>query len=265
MHQIADFCELLAELAAGMQFSKILGLEALAQAYRNGERIAQRQHCRGARRRRQVQAAGFAFHAAVERHIARLRQRRLQIAAETDQRIAFALERRQQSQNLLSLAACGERNDHVAGHQHAEVAVHRFGGMQKQCRASGRTQRCGNLLRDDAALAHAGDDHAPIALAAAHNQLDGAIKVCGHRAIEPRGQRLQRRSLCAHQLRWPQAVLFLVAIHRFLMVTLQGIRDQGSGIRDQRITGFQTLQPLGSSTVPDCQCPLFTETFILVQ
>ncbi len=48
MHQIADFRELLAKLAAGMQFSKILSLETLAQAHRNGQRIAQRQHRRGA-------------------------------------------------------------------------------------------------------------------------------------------------------------------------------------------------------------------------
>ena len=89
---------------------------------------------------------------------------------EADQRVALALERGQQAQNLLRLAAGGERDDHIAGQQHAQVAVDGFGGVQKQGRRAGGAERGGDLLGDDAALAHAGDDDAAVALAAAKDQ-----------------------------------------------------------------------------------------------
>ena len=63
-------------------------------------------------------------------------ERRPQIAAEADERVALALEGGEQAQNLFGLAAGRERNHHVAGHEHAHVAVHCLGRVQKQRRAS---------------------------------------------------------------------------------------------------------------------------------
>ncbi len=199
MHQLAHLGQLLAQLAAGMQLRKIFSAEALAQAHRNGQRIAKREHRRGRGSRREIQPAGLALHATIESHVARLGQSRLQIAAETDQRVAFALERGQQSQNFLCLSRCRKRNHHVARHQHAHIAVHGLGRMQKQRRRAGGAERGGDLLRDDAALAHAGDHHAAMRLATAENHLHCARERPGHRPVEARGQRLKRGRLGAHQ------------------------------------------------------------------
>ena len=107
--------------------------------------------------------------------------------------------------------------------------------MQKQRWAACRTERSGDLLRDDAALAHAGHHHASVAFAAAHYQFYRAIEIRSHLALKPYRERLKRRSLRAHQFGGSKAVLFVVAIHRFLMVTLQGTgnREQGTGNREQ--------------------------------
>jgi len=85
----------------------------------------------------------------------------------------------------------------LAGQQDAQVAVDGFGGMQKQSRRTGRTERCGNLLGNDAALAHAGDHDAAPLVAAAEDQLNGASKRLGHRAFKARRQRFERRRLGA--------------------------------------------------------------------
>jgi hypothetical protein len=60
------------------------------------KRIAQRQHRRRTCSRGKIEPARFTFHAAIQDHIARLRQRGLQIAAEAHQRIALAFQRREE-------------------------------------------------------------------------------------------------------------------------------------------------------------------------
>ena len=60
----------------------------------------------------------------------------MQIAAEADQRVALAFEEGEQAKNLLGLAAGRKRDNHIAGHEHAQVAVDGFGGVKKQGRAS---------------------------------------------------------------------------------------------------------------------------------
>ena len=207
-----------------MQFGKILRAEAFAQADRNGQCIAQRQHGRGARGRRQIQPAGLALHAAIESHVAGLRQRRIQIARKAHQRVAFSFQGRQQAQNLFRLAAHRERHNDVAGHQHAQVTVHRLGRMQKQRRAPGRAERRRDLLRDDAALAHAGDYHAAVSLTAVQDQFDGARKGFSHRPFQARGQCFQRRGLGSDQGRRLQRSRFTIVrfrlAHRLLMLTV---------------------------------------------
>jgi len=55
----------------------------------------------------------------------------------------------QQAQNLFPSRRSRERHNDVAGHQHAQVTVHRLGRMQKQRRAPGRAERRRDLLRDE--------------------------------------------------------------------------------------------------------------------
>ncbi len=81
------------------------------------------------------------------------------------------------------------------GMQHAQVAVDGFGGMQKKGRRAGGAECGGDLLGDDAALAHAGDHDAAIFLAAAEDQLDGAGEGFGHGAFKARWRGLRARRL----------------------------------------------------------------------
>ena len=69
--------------------------------------------------------------------------------------------------------------------------------MKKQRRRAGGAERGGDLLRDDAALAHAGDHDAAVGLAAAEDQLDGAGERFGHGA----SRRAARASSAAASVR----------------------------------------------------------------
>jgi hypothetical protein len=53
-----------------------------------------------------------------------------------------------------------QRDDHVVGENHAEVAVARFGGMDEEGRRASGGEGRGDLVRDMARLAHARDDDA---------------------------------------------------------------------------------------------------------
>ena len=63
--------------------------------------------------------------------------------------------------------------------------MHRLGRMKKQRRSTGARQRGGDLLADDARLAHSGHDNAPFALA---QQLHGAVESCV-KAVDQRENR----------------------------------------------------------------------------
>jgi hypothetical protein len=147
-----------------------------------------------------AQSTRFGRNGAVERDVAGGGKRRLRFADKRNERVAHPLQRRQQSQNLLRLAAGGERNDHVAFGDHAKIAMDRFSGMHKQSRATGRAERSGDLLRDDAALAHPGHDDATTRLATVENARHRTLKVRSHRAIEPLSERQQRVRFDADQL-----------------------------------------------------------------
>ena len=83
------------------------------------------------------------------------------IARHRNQRHLQPLDRRQQLQNLLRLPASRKRQHHVAAHNHPQIPVQRFHRMQIQRRRSRRTQRRRNLPRNQPALSHARDHHAP--------------------------------------------------------------------------------------------------------
>jgi hypothetical protein len=134
-------------------------------------------------------------------NIARLGQGGLAVAAEADEGVADALEGGEKAEDLFGLTAGGEGDDHVAVSQGAKVAVQGFGGMKEKRRGAGGAEGGGDLLGDDAALAHAGDDDPAAGLAALHHQLDGALEVGSHRSFEPGGEGQQRLSLDPDQLR----------------------------------------------------------------
>jgi hypothetical protein len=138
-------------------------------------------------------------------------QGRVQIADEADQGVALALEEGEQAENLLGLAAGGERNDHIAGHEHAQVAVDGFGGVQKEGGRACGAERGGDLLGNDAALAHAGDHDAAVILAAVKDQLDGAAEGFGHGAFKALGEGFESGCFGADQCRRFQTASFRIA------------------------------------------------------
>ena len=148
----------------------------------------------------------------------------IRIAAEADERVADALDVGEQAQNFFGFAAGGERDDHVSAGQHAKVAVYGLCRMQKERRAAGGTERSGDLLRDDAALAHSGDDDAAASLSALEDAVDGAVEGRGHGAFEALGEGQQGLSLNAHQPRWSVCRQTVDAIR-----SVFGGRHSGSG------------------------------------
>ncbi len=54
----------------------------------------------------------------------------------------------------------GERDQHVAPGDHAEVAMRRLAGMDEEGGEAGRGEGRGDLAGDMAGFAHAADDHA---------------------------------------------------------------------------------------------------------
>ena len=62
---------------------------------------------------------------------------------------------------------------HVAGRQHAEIAVQRFGGVQEQRRRAGARKGCGDFAADQPGLAKSGDDDASFARV---QKLDGLFE-----------------------------------------------------------------------------------------
>ena len=80
-----------------------------------------------------------------------------------DERHAELAERRQQLHDFGRLAALREHHDDVVRVDAAQVAVKRLGRVQEMGPRAGRRERGGDLLADEAGLAHAGDDHAALA------------------------------------------------------------------------------------------------------
>ncbi len=115
-------------------------------------------------------------------------------------RIADAFECGEEAQDLLGFTGGGEREHEVAPGEHAQIAMDGFGGMEEERGRAGGGERSGDLLRDDAALAHAGDDDAASRLTAAKDQLDSSGEGRGHGAFEPRGEREEALRLGADEV-----------------------------------------------------------------
>ncbi len=182
----------LAQLAAGVERGKVLGAEAFAERDGDGQSVAEGEHGGGGGGRREAEAAGFGGNRAVEGDGAGCGEGRLHVADEGDEGVAHALQSGQEAQDLLGFAAGGEGDDHVAFGDHAEVAMDGFGRMKEERRAAGGTEGGGDLLGDDAAFTHAGDDDAAARLSALDDAVDGALEVGGHGPVEALGEGQQR-------------------------------------------------------------------------
>jgi hypothetical protein len=188
VHELADAGEALAQLAAGVEGGEILSAEAFFDGDGDGEGVSEGEHCGGGSGGGEAHSAGLGGDAAVERDVAGEGERGLCVAAEADEGVADALDIGEQAEDLLGFSTGGERDDDVAFGQHAEVAVDGFCRVQKERRAAGGAERGGDLLSDDATLAHPGYDDATTALSALQDGGHGAVKGGGHGALKAFGE-----------------------------------------------------------------------------
>src|SRR5207302_10968127 len=108
-----------------------------------------------------------------EDDVACLRDGGLRISGESDERNLEALERVEQRDNFSRFAAVRYREHYIATRNHAEIAVQRFGRMQKKRRRA-RAGKCGgDFFANDTGLAHTGDDHAAFAC---EKEIDSAVE-----------------------------------------------------------------------------------------
>jgi hypothetical protein len=172
-----------AERAARVGAREVLLGESARLEDRDGERIAHRERCGGAGRGREVERAGLGRHAHVERDRGVARQRRGSISGQCDQRDVEALDDRQDGQQLLGLARVRDREHHVAGGDHADVAVHGLARVQEERGTPGAGERGGDLAAHVARLAHAGDHDAALA---GEQQAAGLGEVLAEAVLEGR-------------------------------------------------------------------------------
>ena len=93
-------------------------------------------------------------------------QRARRVAGHGDDRGGHPLERPEQADDLLALAAVRQDDDDVVGVDHAQVAVHGPGGVEQVGAGAGRVERADDLLADVGRLADAGDADPAVGLAA---------------------------------------------------------------------------------------------------
>ena len=160
VHHVFHALEPDAELAARVQRRVVFLREAALFEQGHGERVTHGQHRSGRSRGSETQRTRLLPDANVDHHVARLGERRARASSQGDEGHSQALHRVEQAQQLLGLAAVGERYQHVVAHQAAEIAVQGFSRVKEEGgrACTGKSRR--NLLPDQAGLAHPGHHHA---------------------------------------------------------------------------------------------------------
>src|SRR5262245_2283377 len=177
-----------------MRTREVVLAETACIEQRHRERVAECHLSGGAGSWREVQRAGFLIDPARQHDVGMAGQRRLGVAGHRDQGHVEPLQRGQQHGELIALAAVGDRQQHIAGLHHAEVAVAGFGRMHEERRRAGGGERGRDLAPDMAALAHAHHDHAALALKHHAHRVHETIAL-------PRRQREQRAGFDLEGLR----------------------------------------------------------------
>ncbi len=189
VHDVGDVQqELAAQRAAGMVHRVVVAAEAARLQERHGQRIAQRKHGGGAGGGREVHRAGFLLDGRIEMNVRFHRERRSRVAGDRDDLRAAPLDEGQDAQDLLGLAGVRDGDHHVAGRDHAEVAVARFAGVHEERRRARRGHGGGDLAADVARLSHAGHDDAAAGVEDRRHRRQEALP-------EPLGEPQYRRRL----------------------------------------------------------------------
>jgi len=143
-----------------MKGAEIVRREAASLKKRHGQRVTHYELQQGGGGRRQVVRACLAHLRQAKNNRRLARQRRLLASRKGDQRNRETARIGDDALQLRSFARPGQRQDHIARRDHAEVAVVCFNGMNEEGRRSGRRERGCDLGADVATLADARNDHA---------------------------------------------------------------------------------------------------------
>ena len=111
---------------------------------------------------------------------------RLRVAGDRNQAPTQALDQWHDGQQLVVAPRVGDGDQDVLATDHAQIPVHRFGGMNEECRCACTGQCRGNLPPDVPGFANTADDHAP---PAGQDELDRSHEL-GTETIDQRKHRL---------------------------------------------------------------------------
>ncbi len=111
--------------ASGMKFCEILFIKSARLEQHHGQRVAQREHDRRARCRREIERTRFLLDVHIEKNMRVFRKGRFWITANGDDFHLKARDRGQDAQKFLGLAACAQGEDDIAVGHHPEIAVQR--------------------------------------------------------------------------------------------------------------------------------------------
>ena len=164
-----------------MTGGEILVCEAAQAARDQRQTIAQRQEDRRARAGCQAKHACLANRARGHHDLRRAAKRTVGPAGESDDRHSRSREVRQESCDLLRLARLRQAQHDVVAAQHAKVAVHRLGRMEKVAGGAGGGERGRDLLGDEARLPNPRDDDlAGAACDHPHGPTERRVERSGH-------------------------------------------------------------------------------------
>jgi len=173
-HQVADLDEeLFAEGSARVKRGEILFFEITRPHQADRQRVADGQRQGGGARRCDPQRAGFAFDPDGDVDIAVTAECRVFRAGQADQRDVEALDMRQDGAELFTFAAVADGEHGIAGTDHTEVAVQRFGRVEEEAGCSRRGEGGGDLGPDQSGFPDTGNDQFALG---AQNDVDGRFQ-----------------------------------------------------------------------------------------
>ena len=165
----AAFCR----AAAGMQRREIVFFESAPLEQRDGQRVAHGHGGGGGSGGREIQRAGFFFHGDVEDDVAGRAsvERGLAVSVISGTPSRFTASSNSTNSSVSPLEEMASSTSSAG--KHAQVAVQRFGGVQKKRRRAGAGKGGGDFAADQAGFAQSGDHDAAFA---AIEEFDGALE-----------------------------------------------------------------------------------------
>ena len=155
-HQVPHLQEPAAEAAPRVERGEVLLPEAPPLRDRQGEGVTHGEHGRRRGGRSQIQGQASRGNRDGDRDLGRPPRGGCRIARHRDRPDSPGPRELQQPNDLGRLSRDGEREDDVARHEHAEVAVARLSGVQKVSGSPGGGQGGGDLLADQPGLSETG-------------------------------------------------------------------------------------------------------------